>query len=153
MRFPSLVLPTSRPIPSLTQATVRHRPSVPVRISGPTGSWLMDCSLDCGTDDTIFPRWLADKLGVDLTNAEAGEARPMGTSSVPYCYAKVALRLTDGQEVCEWEAVVGFVTVPLRWPILGHAGFLQFFDVELLGQRQEVKIRPNPSFPGWRGRR
>ena len=34
------------------------------------------------------------------------------------------------------------------WALLGYAGVLQFFDIELLGLRREVILRPNSSFPG-----
>jgi hypothetical protein len=60
----------------------------------------------------------------------------------------VTLRVADGSEACEWDAIVGFIDVPLRWAILGHAGFLQHFDVQLLGDRREAQLAPNPSFPG-----
>jgi hypothetical protein len=148
VKFSYLALPTSHPIPSLANTMVRFRPLVPLRVSGATGSWLGDCSIDSGTDDSIFPRWLATRIGVDLGDAQTGEAKPIGAASVPYCYAQVKLRLTDGIEQCEWDAIVGFVDVPLRWPILGHAGVLQFFDVQLLGQRRELMMQPNSDFPG-----
>lgn len=152
VKFPYLALPTSRPISSLAGANVRFRPIIPVRILGPAGSWTGDCSVDCGTDDTIFPRRLATKLGIDLTGAEQVHARPIGSIAVPYLYAKTSIRLTDGVDVCEWEAIVGFVDVPLRWPILGHAGFLQYFDVNLFGAKREVELMPNVDLSGRRTR-
>jgi len=63
-------------------------------------------------------------------------------------YASVTMLLTDGYESCEWDAIVGFSTVPMRWALLGHAGFLEFFDVELFGARREVTIKPNSAFAG-----
>jgi hypothetical protein len=39
---------------------------------------------------------------------------------------------------------------PLRYSLLGHAGFLQFFDAEFRGADQEVVLTPNSSFPGQR---
>jgi hypothetical protein len=45
---------------------------------------------------------------------------------------------------------VGFVAVRLRYNLLGHAGFLQFFDADFLGHDREVLLRPNRSFPGRR---
>jgi hypothetical protein len=69
---------------------------------------------------------------------------------VLYSYATVTLRITDGLEAFEWPAIVGFVDLPLRWALLGHAGFLDFFDIELRGARREVAITPNSSFQGQR---
>jgi hypothetical protein len=60
----------------------------------------------------------------------------------------VALRLSDGYEECEWDAIVGFVAAPMRWAILGHAGALQYFDLQLLGAQRESRLTPNASFPG-----
>jgi len=56
--------------------------------------------------------------------------------------------LSDGIEAYEWEAIVGFIDKPLHWPLLGHAGFLDFFDVNLLGHGRETILTPNPAFPG-----
>ena len=127
---------------------VRYRPIVPVRLFGPLGSRLFDGCLDCASDDTIFPQSLARKLGIDLSGAAQGEARPVGGLTIPYWYAPVTLRLSDGAETCEWQAIVGFVDLPLRWALAGHAGFLNFFDTDLRGARREVFITPNTLFPG-----
>ena len=105
-------------------------------------------NIDSGSDDTLFPAYLAPRLGIDLTNAPVGEAGTIGGPSVPYRYAKARLRLSDGYEECEWEAVVGFVTIPMRWAVLGHASALQYFDLQLLGFQREVALVPNLSFPG-----
>jgi hypothetical protein len=146
--FPYLPLPTKGPVPSLGGATVRYRPIVPVRLFGPLGSRLFDGCLDSASDDTIFPRFLARGLGIDLSGAAQGEAHPVGGVTIPYSYAAVTLRLSDGLETCEWQATVGFVDLPLRWALLGHAGFLDFFATELRGGRREVSITPNSPFPG-----
>jgi hypothetical protein len=148
--FPYLPLPTKGPIPSLGGATVRHRPIVSIRVFGSLGSRLFEGCLDCASDDTIFPLSLARRVGIDLTGAPRGEAQPVGGMIVPFSYATVTLRLTDGFEICEWQATVGFVDLPLRWALLGNAGFLDFFDTELRGARREVLITPNNLFPGQR---
>ena len=148
MIFSYLPLPTKAPVPSLGGAMVRYRPIIPVRVFGPLGSRLVDACVDCGSDDTIFPLSLARKLGIDLTGAPRGQAHPVGGTIVPYVYSAVTLRVSDGAETCEWHATVGFVDLPLRWALLGHAGFLDFFDTDLRGARREVFIAPNPSFLG-----
>jgi len=108
----------------------------------------LDANLDCGSDDTIFPAYLAPHLGIDLTNAPEGEAGAIGGIPILYRYALVTIRVTDGYEECVWDGIAGFIATPLRWAVLGHAGMLQFFDVQLLGERREVILTPNPSFPG-----
>src|SRR5271157_749396 len=48
-----------------------------------------------------------------------------------------------------WDAIVGFVAAPMHWAILGHAGVLQYFDLQLLGLRREVLLYPNASYSGY----
>jgi hypothetical protein len=72
-----------------------------------------------------------------------------GGSPILYPYAPVRLRLSDGYEECEWDAIVGFVAAPMRWAILGHAGVLQYFDLQLLGLRREALLYPNASYSGY----
>jgi hypothetical protein len=84
LRFPYLPLPTTRPIPSLGGATVRYRPSVAVRRLGPQGSRLFDGCQDSACDDTIFPSWLARAVGIDLSGAPQGDARPVSGVAIPY---------------------------------------------------------------------
>ena len=43
---------------------------------------------------------------------------------------------------------MGFVAAPMRWAILGYAGALQYFDLQLMGSRRETILSPNVSFPG-----
>ena len=148
MIFPYLPLPTKAPVPSLGGAMVRYRPIVPVAVFGPLGSRLLDGCVDCGSDDTIFPMSLARKLGIDLTGAPQGEAHPVGGTIIPYVYAAVTLRVSDGVETYEWQATVGFIDLPLRWVLLGHAGFLDFFDTELRGAAREVVMNASSRFSG-----
>jgi hypothetical protein len=149
MRFRYAPLATRLPIYPLGGALVRHRPLLAIEIAGPLGSRVLDASVDSGADDTLFPEYLAPRLGVDLAKApEGGEGRAVGGAPIAYRYAFVTLRLTDSYEECQWEAIAGFVAAPMRWPVLGHAGVLQYFDVQLLGARHEVIFTPNPSFAG-----
>ena len=148
MIFTYMPLPTKRPIPSLGGAMLRYRPIIPVGVFGPLGLRVFDGCVDSGSDDTIFPLSLARKLGINLTGAPQGEAHPVGGTTVPYLYAAVTLRVSDGLETCEWQATVGFVDLPLRWALLGHAGFPDFFDADLRGARREVFFKPNSQFLG-----
>lgn len=150
MRFPYLPLPTRRPVPSLGGRQFRFRPVLPVRLFGPNGSRVYDGCLDSASDDTIFPQALARVLGIGLDGAPLGQARPVGGLAIPYRYAKLTLAVSDGHDRCEWEAMVGFADIPLRGALLGHAGFLEYFDTELRGNRREAILTPNPSFSGKR---
>jgi hypothetical protein len=117
MRFPYVRLPTRHRVFPLGGATVRYRPTVALRVAGRGGSRILDAKLDSGSDGTLLPAYLAARLGIDLAGAAEGEARAVGGVSVPYRYAQVALRVTDGYEECEWRAIAGFVSAPMRWAI------------------------------------
>ena len=143
-----MALATQRPVYPLGGARVRHRPVIPIQIIGPLGSRMLSANLDSGSDDTLFPAHLAQRLGIDLTNVPEGESGAIGGVPIPYQYASVTLRISDGYEECEWEGIVGFLAAPLRWAVLGHAGMLQYFDVNLLGDDRAVIVAPNRAFPG-----
>jgi hypothetical protein len=98
---------------------------------------------------------LAALLGVDLRQAEGRQLALAGRPQLVRCrYAPVRLRISDGsQETYEWTAVIGFVAVRLHYNLLGHAGFLQYFDAEFRGVDREVVLtgirRGSPPFQGW----
>jgi hypothetical protein len=115
---------------------------------GPTGDYFRNGLLDAGADDTIFPEPVAARIGIDLTAAPAGEAAGVGATPVPVRYAEVTLRIAAGTERREWRAWVGFAAVRLRYPLLGFAGFLQFFTATFRGDREEVELAVNALYPG-----
>jgi hypothetical protein len=63
-------------------------------------------------------------------------------------YAVTTIRVTDGRELREWQGWVGFTAARLRFPLLGFAGFLQFFDAHFFGGREEVELTVNALYPG-----
>jgi hypothetical protein len=151
VKFAYLPLPVRQASPALGGVTARHRPIVPIHILhilAPLTLPPLDACIDCAADDTIFPPHLAGRLGIDPLTAPKGRAGLIGGTIVNVIYAQVTLLLSDGYESCHWDAVVAFPTVPMRWALLGHAGFLDFFDVQLLGARREVIVLPNTAFPG-----
>jgi hypothetical protein len=121
---------------------------VTVTIIGPTNTWIEPALLDPGADDTVLPDLAATKIGLDLTNAPTGTASGVATGIIPLRFARVTLRLTDGQEFREWEALVGFTSAPLKFPLLGFAGCLQFFTSTFFGHLEEVELTVNPLYAG-----
>jgi hypothetical protein len=148
VRFPYLGLPTSKPIHSLAGGNVRYRPILPVQITQPQQLSPVDGCIDCASDDTLFSAHVAARLGINLVQAPQGQVQAPGHAPLPVSYGRVTLLISDGFETCEWEAVVGFVNIALRWALLGQAGFLEFFDVELLGAQRQIILSPNARFPG-----
>jgi hypothetical protein len=139
-----------RRIPSFGSRLFHYRPVTAVRVTGPRGDRLWNSLLDTGADATLFPESAATRVGIDLAGAEERDIELVGRPAPVRCrYASVQLLITDGlRETYEWTAVVGFTASPLRYSILGHGGFLEFFDVEFRGADREVVLIPNRSFLG-----
>ena len=108
----------------------------------------MDALLDTGSDDTVFPERVAAAIGVDLSNAPVGEASVVGLAGIRVRYAQVKLRISDGREQREWTGWVGFTASPLKQPLLGFAGFLQFFGSHFHGDQEVVELTVNRLYPG-----
>jgi hypothetical protein len=129
--------------------STRPKPLVPVTVLGPVNSRLVQALLDTAADDTVFPESLAALLGVDLTGAPESEASGVGRSAAARLrFATVILRLATSSERREWPATVSFTAAPLRFPLLGFAGALQFFDADFRGEREEVELTVNSLYRG-----
>jgi hypothetical protein len=111
-------------------------------------SYVHDALLDSGADDTVYPEWIARQVGLDLTSAPQGEATGVATGAAALRYAEVRLRLASGKERREWTAWVGFTSTPIRQPLLGFAGFLQYFTATFHGDSEEVELAVNGRYPG-----
>jgi len=151
LRFPYARTTLRRPAPTLAGAAARHRPFLLVGVTGPAGAVGRQFRLDSGADDTILPQSFASALGLDLTNAPLAEAESASGAVVQYPCSLVKLRISDGVEYCEWDAVIGFLNVSRQTGLAGLAGFLNYFDVELFGDGHEFTLTPNASFPGQHG--
>jgi hypothetical protein len=146
--FPYQPFQVAQPLVSLAGRLTRPRPIINVTLLGPLRGVLTSGLLDTGADDTVFPELVAQRLGLDLTNAPQGSGAGFGMHAGVVRYAEVPLRIADSNERREWRAWVGFTSAPLRQPLLGYAGFLQFFTACFHGDREEVELTVNASYPG-----
>ncbi len=147
--FPYTVLPALGPIPSLAGRQERPRPLVPVVILSPADptKWVhYRACLDTGADDCVFHEDTATLLGIDLTNAPSKTARGTTGATMTFRYADVWLQLRDsaGNSI-EWAATVAFTQNRASYPLLGYAGFLQFFNATFLGEDEQVELEENNS--------
>lgn len=148
LRFRYKLESVRHPITSLGGRWVRPRPILSVTLIGPSGSRAKDAVLDTAADDTVFPEALAAKIGIDLTNAPSGSGSGVAMAGVLLRYAKVTLRITDGRQRHEWTAWVAFTSAPMPYPMLGFAGFLQFFSATFHGDHELVELMANTLYPG-----
>jgi hypothetical protein len=152
LRFPYLPEPlTGPPPPTLPSgSTVRWRPLLPVRIIGPTGRsrYFPRAILDSGADDTIFPLDIAALIGVAL-RPDTGQGIRWRGQLYRLRFGDVELELADESgSAYHWPATVGFSPAPIRYPILGNAGCLYFFDTLFRGDDRTVELEVNRSYPG-----
>jgi hypothetical protein len=151
LRFPYLDEPlTGTAPPSLPAgAAVRWRPLVPISIIGPGGlTWDFGRAvLDPAADDTVFPLDTAGRIGARLHPDTGHRVRWRG-QLYALRFADVELLLTDNVGTWRWAAVVAFSPAPLRYPILGQSGCLQFMDARFFGLDLIVELATNRSFAG-----
>jgi hypothetical protein len=153
MRFPYMARPIRAPIYSLGGASHVYLPMFAITIKTSAGQRAIDGLVDSAATDVIFPPHVAQRLGVDLSSAPIGQATQAGGAVLAFRYAHVRLYLSDGRESYQWGATVGFLTSPGKpYALLGHAGFLDFFDVTLRGEAKETIVDPSIAFPGQRVR-
>ncbi len=145
--FPYRIVAAHHAVVPLGGRWSRPRPLIRVSVIGPKNTLPMEGRLDTGSDDTVLPERLAGLIGVDLSNAPIGQSRTANMASVTVRYAQITLRMTDGVERREWPAWVGF-TPAIHRPLLGFAGFLQFFTAAFRGDREEVELTVNSLYPG-----
>jgi hypothetical protein len=147
--FKYVLLRMRSPAIALAGRATRPKPLIPISVLGPVNTRVVRALLDTGADDTVFPESLATLLGIDLSNAPEAEASGVaGLPALRLRFAQVRLRLATSSEQREWPALVGFAAVPLRFPLLGFAGGLQFFSANFHGDREEVELTIHSLFPG-----
>jgi hypothetical protein len=130
-------------------ATVRFRPLVPVEIIGPTGlsEQFTRAVVDPAADDTVFPLDVARQIEVVLRPDTGHRVRWRGQLH-PLRFGDVELVLDDGTGVWRWPAIVSFSPAPIRYPLLGTAGCLQFMDARFRGADLMVELETNATVPG-----
>ncbi|HJT79203.1 MAG TPA: hypothetical protein VJ739_18550 [Gemmataceae bacterium] len=148
MRFDLPGFRSRTPVVSLGGAFVRYKPVLPLTVLGPTGQETRRVLLDSASDDIVFPLDLATRLGMNLTAAPRRAAQGVGgTLPVSLWFAPVILLLSDQVETCRWRAVVAFTPTPLRFPLFGIAGGLEYFRTTLDVADREILLYAKPSLP------
>jgi predicted aspartyl protease len=106
----------------------------------------LDALLDTGADETVLPRFIAGRIGVDLDPDTQARFRGVGGHVVTVTYGRVELEGGSGFRALRWPATVAFLDSGGN-PILGHVGFLQYFTASFNGRRGHVTLTPNHTFP------
>ncbi len=92
--------------------------------------------VDSGAVNTLFPAWVAEAAGLDLTGADTLALNVGGRS---YEAKLATVRLQTGDHV--WEAEVGFCSAwSIGWALAGHWGFFRFFNIAFRAVDHEFEL-------------
>lgn len=96
--------------------------------------------LDTGAEMSFFGTHLADLLGIDWRSAPEVPFDGIGSSNNPGHAIDVRLVLPDARY--GWPARVVFSPVlnNFRFPLLGHAGFFEHFEVRFKTAQRQFRI-------------
>lgn len=120
-------------------------------LMGDLSSIKVDAVVDTGADLTLFPRSVATVIGAVVDDSIRWPVGGVGGQSINASPGVVQLEIADGASRFSWRPTVGFVDYPrpaLELSILGHAAFLEYFEVLFDGPAAEVEIRGTSAFPG-----
>ena len=148
MRFPYRVYEVSPTPASGAGDGYIYRPVIPFTLSAPSEALDFFGLVDTGADETYLTRRMADRLGLVI---DEGSEHIIESASgeVSVAYTNVTIELTDGVEQYSWHTAVGITDQDWTEAILGHSGFLEFFDVLFRGQDHEVVLTRNEAvLPG-----
>ena len=124
-----------------------HRPLIALRVHSAGRSTLTDALVDTGADISIFPKFVADRLRLDLTRLpEIAVNAPLGGGG-NYRLFEVELELRRAGEVLRWRTAVGFTEHEMSYAFLGTKGFFEFFDLAYSARRQTIEIVANGDLP------
>lgn len=127
------------PSPAAPLLAVISRPVIPVRFLGPKGA--LDCYalLDTGADESYVTESMAERLGIEPLSDEASTVHS-ASGEMSIAYGAATVEVTDGAERFSRPLVVGIVSESWSEAILGHTGFLEYFDATFSYVDQAVSL-------------
>lgn len=136
--------------PSLPAGSRFHwRPLIPVKVRTSSGVVLHyhRALLDSGSQDTLLPLDAAIFAGISLFPDAGHIVRWRGTA-YPLRFGRVEFQIEEAGMECRWSATIAFAAMLMPYPILGVAGFLEYFDTNFRGADHLLELFPNRNFPG-----
>src|SRR5205823_10123717 len=87
-------------------AGLLFRPVIPVRVRGPRGSQVVLALVDTGSDVTVLPAFLLERIGAEVDAAAQAQFRGVGGQLVTAHYSQVELALEQAEGASVWPATV-----------------------------------------------
>src|SRR5262245_21119867 len=129
----------------------RWRPLIRIRIFGSNRQYRAydKALIDSGADDTLFPIQAAHLLGVSLL-PDRGHSHIWRGTRYQLRFGRVHLELSDDISLWRWPAIIAFTPAAIRFPLLGHCGFMEYIETRFLDADRVVELEPNNWYPGTR---
>ena len=126
-----------------------RRPEIPVTIIGAAGRATFIGLVDTGSDNTIFPKSVADNLGIPLQVTNDPDASVFGGNHVRLLSGEAILQLESEGERVSWSAPISFFESSRTEEIviLGHSGFLDYFTATFDGALGMLTLVANDLLP------
>jgi hypothetical protein len=106
--------------------------------------------VDTGSDNTIFPKSVADHLQIATESASGPAANAFGGQRIQLLNGDATLLLESDGETCSWKTVTCFFNFDSpedETVILGHAGFLDYFTATFDGKSATLTLIANDELP------
>jgi hypothetical protein len=147
MRFNYTTIISSSP--DTGEPVVIFRPEVRITVHGPRSSGDFLALVDTGADNTILPESIAHDLGISLTAGKGPAATSFGGQELALSYADVQLELVHPAKTLRWLARAFFVADggDGETLILGHQGFLDYFNATFSGEDCALDLEANSYLP------
>lgn len=127
-----------------------RRPEIPITIIGENGSATVLALVDTGSDSTIFPRSIADHLGIEVQHDSTPLARSFTGHQVHLLSGIALLEIASEVERLRWQAPVCFIefdSPDQETAVLGHEGFLEFFTAIFDGKASILTLEASDELP------
>lgn len=126
------------------------RPEVVLTVHGERAARSYRALVDTGADRSVFPRSMADDLGIRLNEAKGNGGTTFSGETLSLKVGMVLLELADETALLRWPAAVlfhDFHSGSEESIVLGHAGFLEYFSATFDGYEGSLSLVPNADFP------
>ena len=148
MKFPYSTVISA--VPGTDEYLLLRRPEIPVTIFGPGGSITLIALVDTGSDNTIFPKSVAEHLQIAIENSGGPAASAFGGQRIQLLIGEATLKLEANGEAHAWNTEVCFFNFDSpedETVVLGHAGFLDYFTATFDGKSGTLTLIPNDELP------
>lgn len=127
------------------------QPIIPIVLVGLIGELRFNALVDTGSDQTILPLIDVESitgLTINRDIISSVQGRLEHHTENLYLGYHIRLRLSHDTIEYEFPSPVWFSDDGNSPAILGHSGFLEFFNIVFKGFDKELEIKPNDNFKG-----